>query len=196
HLAYADRAFENINYWAVMASAALAREKGAYPYFPGSDWDTGAYFDKRDYGSGRWAALREEVREGGIRNGYLLAVAPTSSISIIAGTTAGIDPIMNRFYYDEKKSGLIPRAAPDLSMSTYWLYKSAHAMDQAWSIRACGVRQRHVDQAQSMNLYVTSDYSFRQILDLYLLAWEQGVKTVYYIRSKALEVDECTSCST
>jgi len=146
--------------------------------------------------SARWAELKQQVAEKGLRNGYLLAVAPTSSISIIAGTTAGIDPIMDRFYYDEKKSGLIPRAAPDLDMHTYWFYKSAHSIDQRWSVRANGVRQRHIDQAQSMNLYITNDFSFRQVLELYQLAWQEGVKTVYYIRSKSLEVDDCQSCST
>ncbi len=196
HLLYADRVFEDINYFAVRASSLLAKEKGSYPLFLGSDWETGAYFSKRKYASPRWQALKDQVRQDGLRNGYLMAVAPTSSISIIAGTTAGIDPIMSRFYYDEKKTGLIPRAAPELNMDTYWYYKSAHTIDQTWSVRACGVRQRHIDQAQSMNLYITNDYSFRQILDLYLLAWEEGVKTVYYIRSKSLEVEECESCST
>ncbi len=62
-------------------------------------------------------------------------------------------------------------------------------------MRAAGVRQRHIDQAQSMNLYITNEYTLRQVLDLYLLAWEQGVKTIYYVRSKSLEVEECESCS-
>jgi len=196
HLKIADTVFEDINYYTIKASLNLAKEKGAYELFPGSDWETGAYFTKRDYTSDRWQDLKDQVANEGLRNGYLLAVAPTSSISIIAGTTAGIDPIMNRFYYDEKKSGLIPRAAPDLSIDTYWYYKSAHTVDQAFSVKACGIRQRHIDQAQSMNLYITQDFSFRQVLNLYLLAWQEGVKTVYYIRSKSLEVEECESCST
>ena len=196
HLKVADTVFEDINYYTIKASLNLAKEKGAYELFPGSDWETGAYFTKRDYTSDRWQDLKHDVAQSGLRNGYLLAVAPTSSISIIAGTTAGIDPIMNRFYYDEKKSGLIPRAAPDLSIDTYWYYKSAHTVDQAFSVKACGIRQRHIDQAQSMNLYITQDFSFRQVLNLYLLAWQEGVKTVYYIRSKSLEVEECESCST
>ena len=62
-------------------------------------------------------------------------------------------------------------------------------------MRACAVRQRHIDQAQSMNLYITNDYTLRQVLNLYLLAWEEGVKTIYYVRSKSLEVEECDSCS-
>ena len=62
-------------------------------------------------------------------------------------------------------------------------------------MRASGVRQRHVDQAQSMNLYITNDYTMRQVFDLYHEAWKCGVKTVYYVRSKSLEVEECESCS-
>ena len=85
--------------------------------------------------------------------------------------------------------------APELDMSNYWFYKNAHLIDQEWSVLASGIRQRHIDQAQSMNLYITNDYTFRQVLNLYLLAWEKGVKTIYYIRSKSLEVDECESCS-
>ena len=122
-------------------------------------------------------------------------MAPTSSTGIIAGTTAGIDPVMKLFFLEEKKSGLMPRVAPELSMETLWYYKSAHTIEQSWSVRACGVRQRHIDQAQSMNLYITNEYTLRQILNLYILAWECGVKTVYYIRSKSLEVEECESCA-
>ena len=62
-------------------------------------------------------------------------------------------------------------------------------------MRAAGVRQRHIDQAQSMNLYITNDYTMRQVLALYLDAWRSGVKTIYYIRSKSLEVEDCESCA-
>ena len=195
HLTFADRVFEDINYAAIKASCENAREKGAYAAFGGSDWETGAYFDKRGYKGARWQALRDDVAAYGLRNGYLMAIAPTSSTSIIAGTSAGVDPIMNRFFLEEKKDGLMPRVAPSLSMETYWYYKSAHTIDQSWSVRAAGIRQRHIDQAQSVNLYITNDYTFRKVLNLYIQAWECGVKTLYYIRSKSLEVEECESCS-
>ena len=195
HLTFADRVFEDINYAAIKASCENAREKDAYAAFGGSDWETGAYFDKRGYKGARWQALRDDVAAYGLRNGYLMAIAPTSSTSIIAGTSAGVDPIMNRFFLEEKKDGLMPRVAPSLSMETYWYYKSAHTIDQSWSVRAAGIRQRHIDQAQSVNLYITNDYTFRKVLNLYIQAWECGVKTLYYIRSKSLEVEECESCS-
>lgn len=195
HLKFAEQVFSDIHYAALEASCNIAEEKGSYPYFEGSDWQTGLYFKKRKLTKGRWKILQDRIRECGLRNGYLLATAPTSSTSIIAGTTAGLDPIMNRYFLEEKKYGLVPRVAPELSMDTFWYYKNAHYIDQTWSVRACGVRQRHIDQAQSMNLYITNEYTFRKILNLYILAWEQGVKTIYYMRSKSLEVEDCEVCS-
>nr|WP_304097085.1 ribonucleoside-diphosphate reductase subunit alpha [Mitsuokella multacida] len=195
HLAFVDDVFARINYAAIEASSDLAAEKGTYGCFAGSDWQTGAYFKKRGYMSEAWQKLAAKVRAQGMRNAYLLAVAPTSSTSILVGTTAGVDPIMKRFFLEEKKGAILPRIAPDLSMKTYWYYKSAHTVDQHWSVRAAGVRQRHIDQAQSVNLYITNDFTFRQVLALYIRAYEEGVKTIYYVRSKSLEVEECESCS-
>ena len=195
HLAFVDDVFARINYAAIEASSDIAAEKGAYRCFAGSDWQTGAYFTKRGYTSAKWQQLAVNVKTQGLRNAYLLAIAPTSSTSILVGTTTGVDPIMNRFFLEEKKGAILPRIAPDLSMKTYWYYKSAHTVDQTWSIRAAGVRQRHIDQAQSVNLYITNDFTFRQVLALYIKAYEEGVKTIYYVRSKSLEVEECESCS-
>lgn len=195
HLKFADEVFERINYAAIKASTDLAKEKGSYSYFEGSDWQNGAYFTKRNYNSEKWLNLAQKVQHQGMRNAYLLAIAPTSSTGIIAGTTAGIDPVMQRFFLEEKKGSMLPRVAPALSDKTFWIYKGAYLLDQSWSVRASGVRQRHIDQTQSMNLYITNDYTMRQILALYILAWEQGVKTIYYVRSKSLEVEECESCA-
>lgn len=195
HLEFVDKVFETINRAAIAASCDTAQEKGAYEYFQGSDWQTGEYFASRGYTSPEWQELQQRVAAHGMRNAYLIAIAPTSSTSIIAGTTAGLDPVMKKFFLEEKKYGLMPRVAPELNLRSFWLYKNAHHIDQSWSVRAAGVRQRHVDQAQSMNLYITNEYTLRQILNLYLLAWEKGVKTIYYIRSKSLEIEECESCA-
>ena len=114
---------------------------------------------------------------------------------MLSGTTAGVDPVMKRFFLEEKKGSMLPRVAPELSMQTWWHYKGAHTVDQLWSVRASGIRQRHIDQAQSMNLYITNEFTMRQVLALYLEAWKSGVKTIYYVRSKSLEVEDCDSCS-
>lgn len=195
HLAFVDQLFEQINRFAIEASCNLAAERGSYALFEGSDWQTGAYFEKRQYVGAQWDELRAKVAANGMRNAYLLAIAPTSSTSILSGTTAGLDPIMQAFFLEEKKGMMLPRIAPELSAATYWYYKAAHTIDQHWSIRAAAIRQRHIDQAQSMNLYITNEFTMRQVLDLYLDAWARGVKTIYYVRSKSLEVEECESCA-
>lgn len=195
HLEFADQLFERINYYAIEASTDLAKEKGSYAHFEGSDWQNGLYFEKRGYESEKWLKLKTKVREQGLRNAYLLAVAPTGSTSIIAGTSASVDPIMNKYFLEEKKGIITPRVAPGLNPQTFWLYDNAHDVNQEWVIKAAAVRQRHVDQGQSLNLYITTEFTMRRILSLYIKACEEGVKTIYYIRSKALEVEACEMCS-
>lgn len=195
HLEEADSLFEEIAYQSIKASMELAKEKGAYPTFEGSEWQTGKYFTRRGYTSDRWMKLMEDVKESGMRNGYIMAIAPTGSTSNIAGTTAGIDPIFKKFFIEEKKGSFTPKAAPDLSPETFWYYKEAHHIDQKFSVSACGVRQRHIDQSQSFNLYINPEMKAIDILNLYIQAYEEGVKTIYYVRNQSLEMDECTSCS-
>ena len=195
HLRFVDQLYEKINYYALQASCDLAIEKGRYSLFTGSDYERGTYFEKRGYCDSKWLQLKEKIKQNGLRNGYLMAIAPTSSTSIIAGTSAAVDPIMKKYFMEEKKGSMIIRVAPDLNAKTFWLYKDAHLIDQNWIVRAAGVRQRHIDQAQSVNLYITNAFTFRKLLNLYIKAWEQGVKTVYYVRSQSLEVEECESCS-
>ena len=195
HIEEADRLFEEIAYNAIKASMELAKEKGAYAEFEGSKWQTGEYFDERGYVSERWQELKKDVMKYGLRNGYLMAVAPTGSTSNIAGTTAGIDPIFKKFFVEEKKGSFTPKTAPELNDETFWYYKEAHYINQLWSIRACAARQRHIDQAQSFNLYITPEVKAKDILDMYVEAYKAGIKTIYYVRNRSLEMDECTSCS-
>ena len=171
HLDFVDQLYEKINYYTLEASMLLAKEKGSYDYFKGSDFDTGEYFAKRHYQGEKWQSLQKDIHQYGLRNGYLLAIAPTSSTSIIAGTTAAVDPIMKKFYIEEKKGQMMTRVAPDLNMSTFWLYKNAHHIDQNWIIDAASIRQRHIDQSQSVNIYMTQEFTFRIVLNLYIRAY-------------------------
>jgi ribonucleoside-diphosphate reductase alpha chain len=195
HVEEADRLFEELAYHAIRSSMEIAKEKGAYPLFPGSEWETGEYFDRRGYTSQRWQKLREEVKQYGMRNAWVLAIAPTGSTSLIAGSTAGIDPVYAKFFVEEKRGAIIPQTAPNLNAETTWYYKEAHHIDQQWSIQAAAKRQRHIDQSQSMNLYITPETSAPEFLNLYIKSWELGIKTIYYVRNKSLEVEECVSCS-
>lgn len=199
---FADELYEQIAFLTIEASKNLAKEKGAYPLFEGSDWQTGAYFAERGYltdvdtdGRLGWTALMHEVAEHGLRNGYLMAVAPNASTSVIAGSTASIDPIFKPFYHEEKKDYKLPIVAPDLDHNTYNVYRrSAYVLDQRWSVKQNAARQRHIDQGISFNIYVPNTITAPVLLALHLQAWESGFKTTYYLRSTTNDVAECEWC--
>ncbi|MYL32456.1 ribonucleoside-diphosphate reductase subunit alpha [Pontibacillus yanchengensis] len=195
-VSFADELYENISYLTIEASKELAKEKGAYPYMEGSKWHTGEYFLDRGYTQSSWQSLQQEVQQHGVRNGYMMAVAPNSSTSIIAGSTASIDPVFKKFYSEEKKNYKIPVTAPDLNEQTYWYYKSAYDIDQTWSIHQNAARQRHIDQSVSFNIYVKNSVQAKELLQLHLEAWRNKLKTTYYMRSTSTEdVEDCESCS-
>ncbi|WP_250886545.1 ribonucleoside-diphosphate reductase subunit alpha [Bacillus sp. SM2101] len=194
-VAYCDELYEQIAFETIQASMELAKEKTPYPAFYGSDWESGVYFDYRKYHSKPWNELKGNVKKHGIRNGYLLAVAPNSSTSIIAGSTASIDPIFRKEYSEEKKNYKIPVTAPDLTPHTNWYYKSVYTIDQKWSIMQNAKRQRHIDQSISFNIYVRNDVKAKELLELHTLAWRNELKTTYYVRSTSTaDIEDCDSC--
>lgn len=192
---YADELYEKIAYYTIRSSMELSKEKGSYPLFEGSKWSSGEYFIHKGYTDERWIQLQEDVKNYGIRNGYLMAIAPNATTSIIAGSTASIDPIFKPFYIEEKKDYRIPTTAPDLNHKTYNIYRrSAYIVDQRWSIKQNAARQKHIDQSISFNIYVPNTIKASVLLDLHLQAWKSGLKTTYYVRSTSNEVEECEWC--
>ncbi|SHN22750.1 ribonucleoside-diphosphate reductase subunit alpha [Gracilibacillus kekensis] len=193
---FADKVYEDIAYYTIKASMELAKEKGTYSEFEGSEWQTGVYFDRRDYQSDRWNQLRQDVATNGIRNGWLMAVAPNSSTAKIGGSTDGIDPLYAVEYAEEKKNFKFKVTAPDLDHVTYNYYRRArHELDQVWSIKQNAKRQRHIDQAISFNFYVRHDIKAKDLLNLHVAAWENRLKTTYYVRSTSqTEIEECEAC--
>ncbi|WP_413374884.1 ribonucleoside-diphosphate reductase subunit alpha [Paenibacillus taichungensis] len=197
---YNDNLYEKINYLLVKASMELSKEKGHYPKFKGSDWESGHYFDQREYTSGeragefvtteQWKELQAEVQQNGVRNAWLFAIAPNGSTSIIAGSTASIDPLYELLSYEEKTTYKIANPAPDLSEKTSPYYQTAFMVDQHASINMAAARQRHVDQGQSFNFYVRPDIKATEFLELHLHAWRAGMKSTYYVRSRALTIEE------
>lgn len=192
---FVDQLYEKMAFYTIQASMELAKEKGAYPLFKGSEWETGQYFERRSYNNEAWMTLKDQVQKYGIRNGYLMAVAPNASTSIIAGSTASIDPVFKKVYAEEKKDYKIPVTAPDLSPKTTWFYKSAYFIDQTWSIKQNAVRQKHIDQSISFNFYVLNTIKAKDLLNLHLTAWKSRFKTTYYVRSTSSEMEECESCA-
>lgn len=195
-VALADLLYEDIAYFTIQSSMELAMEKGTYRQFQGSEWKTGEYFTRKNYHSERWQKLKSEIGDHGIRNGWLMAVAPNSSTAKIGGSTDGIDPIYSVEYAEEKKNFKLKVTAPDLDHRTYDYYRRArHELDQVWSIKQNAARQRHIDQGISFNLYVRHDIKAKDLLNLHLEAWKQGLKTTYYVRSTSqTEIEECEAC--
>ena len=206
HLRFADKLFELIAYYAVKGSSELAKERGSYALFEGSDWSRGIFFgrkiedieedSKRNENNLPWRELAEEVREKGMRNAYLIALMPTGSTSLILGATPSVDPIFAKYYKEENMSGILPQVPPEIDRF-FWHYKSAYQIDQEWIIKPAGVRQKWIDQAQSLNLFADPEKIDGPTLSrIYTLAWESGLKTIYYLRSRsATDIEECESCA-
>ena len=213
HFNLIDEIMEQFSYYTIKASSDLAIEKGSYPDFEGSNWSKGimpinianenAKALTQRYDICNWDELSEKVKINGLRNGYLMAIAPTSSISILVGTTQAIEPVYKKKWYEENLSGLIPVVVPNLSLETYQYYPSAYDVDQLSIVKAAAIRQKWIDQGQSTNIFVNPETTTGKTLnDIYMLAWKLGNKSTYYLRSKSPEakVDiadrslECSGC--
>ncbi|MEH7114730.1 ribonucleoside-diphosphate reductase subunit alpha [Neobacillus niacini] len=195
-VSFADRLYEDIAYLTIKSSMELAKEKGSYMKFEGSEWQTGRYFERKGYKTNRWNQLIEDVAKYGVRNGWMMAIAPNSSTAKIGGSTDGIDPLYAVEYAEEKKNFKFKVTAPDLNHVTYNYYRRArHELDQVWSIKQNAARQRHIDQAISFNLYVRHDIKAKDLLQLHMESWKNGLKTTYYVRSTSqAEIADCAAC--
>ena len=217
HFSKIDEVMEAVSYNAIHASSNLAIEKGTYPEFEGSKWSKGIFpIDVANEEAKKlvdrgglfgymydWESLREKVKNNGMRNGYLMAIAPTSSISILVGTTQTIEPVYKRKWFEENLSGMIPVVVPNLSPDTWNFYTPAYELDQKVLIKAGAIRQKWIDQGQSLNIFITLDKASGKYLnDIYMLGWKLGIKSTYYLRSQSpenkLEVAdrsiECEGC--
>ncbi|WP_169777403.1 ribonucleoside-diphosphate reductase subunit alpha [Campylobacter mucosalis] len=209
HLALIDSVMENISYHTIYASSNLSVEKGRYPSFEGSKWsrgimpidianenakalvNRGGLFDENTCD---WDKLRAKVKTDGMRNGYLMAIAPTSSISILVGTTQTIEPVYKRKWFEHNLSGMIPNVVPNLSPDTWQFYTPAYELDQRVLIRAGAIRQKWIDQGQSLNIFMSLDKASGGYLnEIYTLAWSLGLKSTYYLRSESPDSEKVNS---
>ncbi len=227
---FADQSMEAVSYFAIDASADLARERGTYPSFTESLWAQGILpvdsMTKVREARGEqwyqvdtsmkldWDRLREKVK-GGMRNSNTMAIAPTATISNITGVTQSIEPTYQNLFVKSNLSGEFTvvnlHLARKLKELGLWdnvmvndlkhysgslldiarvpdeikkLYATAFEMDARWLVEAASRRQKWIDQAQSLNLYIAQP-SGKELDSLYKLAWVRGLKTTYYLRSVA-----------
>lgn len=225
---FADHTMEAVAYHAYWASTELAEERGRYASYRGSLWDRGilpqdtldllreergGYIEVDRSATLGWDALRERIREHGMRNSNCLAIAPTATISNIIGVSASIEPAFKNLYVKSNLSGEFTMAneflVNDLKKLGLWdevmisdlkyfdgalgqidrvpadirrLYTTAFEFDPQWLIEAAARRQKWIDQAQSLNIYMAG-VSGKKLDETYKLAWLRGLKTTYYLRS-------------
>jgi len=238
---FADTSMELISYFAIEASADLARERGSYSTFAGSLWEQGimpldtlellakergAQYLKYDATSRLdWQKLREKVKQG-MRNSNVMAIAPTATISNIVGVSQSIEPTYQNLFVKSNLSGeftiINPYLVRDLKALNLWdsvmandlkyydgsvqkieripqvlkdLYATAFEVEPRWIVEAASRRQKWIDQAQSLNIYM-SEASGKKLDTTYRMAWYLGLKTTYYLRALAATSTEKSTITT
>ncbi|WP_010632796.1 class 1b ribonucleoside-diphosphate reductase subunit alpha [Sporolactobacillus vineae] len=208
--------FMAVNFYSIEESMRLARNKGeTFKDFDRSSYADGSYFDKyvaQDYlprtktvaglFSGMdlpdqedWQRLKQQVMKHGLYNAYRLAIAPTQSISYVQNATPSVMPVVDLIERRKYGNAYTLYPMPFLAPDTIWCYKSAYHVNQYRMIDLIAEIQQHIDQGISTILFINSGTSTRQLARLYLYAHLKGLKSLYYTRTKLLNVEECLSCS-
>lgn len=217
-LATISNLFEDIGYWCTHASMELAKDRGAYKAFDGSEWSKGKlvgskpveWFKQNANEPERWVTLAEDIKQYGIRNSHITAIAPNTSSSLVQGCTASILPVYSKFFYDKWAKGTVPIAPPFIKDS-YWYYPENKTLDQNIVVKATATIQQWIDTGISMELLFNLNQGIyfpdeperaitaKDIFDTLLLAWSEGCKAVYYIRTVQKddfkEVSDCVACA-
>ena len=228
---FADRSMELISYNAIYASTELAKERGAYESFEGSLWSKGIlpkdsievleehrgkeYIKVDRSETLEWDKLRKKVKQDGMRNSNVMAIAPTATISNITGVTQSIEPTYQNLYVKSNLSGeftiVNPHLVKKLKGLDLWddvmindlkyfegslseisripddikkLFSTAFEVEPRYIVESASRRQKWIDQAQSLNLYI-GNADGKKLDITYRMAWYSGLKTTYYLRSIA-----------
>jgi ribonucleoside-diphosphate reductase alpha chain len=200
-----DKLFDELSYMIISVSVELAIEKGKFPKFHETEWSKGVLpIDKANkkafnltaykHDEEKWDALREKVRVHGVRNAQLMAIAPTATSGKGINAIESTEPISNLFYKEEGTMS-IPTIVPNFRKNNAY-YKPAFECDQFGLIKNAIIRQKWIDQAQSVNVYISKPDSLNDMTELHLFGFSYGMKTFYYLKQQK-ESDEyvCESCS-
>lgn len=199
-----NRLFERYTYYTYRASIDLAKERGHYELYPGSEYSKGIllgrsveWFEKNTPHADDWKTLFDDMKTVGVRFAYHTAPAPNTSTAGVVGTTAALLPIYKKFFVETNLSAPTLRVAPKLSKENFWYYKEYINMNMNDVIDMMAVIYPWIDQSISFEWMIDpSRVSPAQLYGYYVKSWEQGIKTVYYVRSLSAEIKEdCVSCS-
>ncbi|MEM8831803.1 MAG: ribonucleoside-diphosphate reductase subunit alpha [Cyanobacteria bacterium P01_G01_bin.19] len=194
--------FEEVAYWCTFASMQLAKDRGAYGAFAGSEWSKGKLLGSKTLAEiqaisnngDRWRQLSEDIQTYGIRNSHITAIAPNTSSSLVQGCTASILPVYSKFFYDKWAKGTVP-IAPPFIQECFWFYRENKSLDQKVVIEAVATMQQWIDTGISMELLFNLNQGVyfpeeperavkaKDIFETLVMAWEKGCKAVYYVRT-------------
>lgn len=214
-LEFVDTFFEAMNFYSLKQSMEIAKERQEKFYkFEKSEYANGNYFEQyleeKETKSEAclklfvdielptledWKQLKKDVQKYGVYNAYRLAVAPTQSISYIQNSTASIQPIVSQIETRLYGTSTTFFPMPGMTPQNAIYYKSAYNMDQLKIIDLISTAQKHVDQGISLVLYVTNEVSTKDLTRMYYYAWMKNLKSIYYVRTKNLTIEECESCA-
>ncbi|MFC6731251.1 MULTISPECIES: ribonucleoside-diphosphate reductase subunit alpha [unclassified Haladaptatus] len=225
---FADEAQEFVSYHAILGSSKLAAERGSYDSYEGSKWSRGIFpqdtIDLLEAERYReipldvterldWNELRDHVADHGMRNSNTMAVAPTATISTIAGTTPSIEPIYSNLYVKSNMSGeftvVNESLVADLKAAGLWdagmVDRIKYHDGSIQEIRdiPAELREKHrgafeIDPRHQLRLtaqrgvWIDQSQSHNVFFpatdgklldDIYTTAWELGLKTTYYLRT-------------
>lgn len=218
---FADVFFAMLRYYAIKSSMQISIEKKSkFKGFENSEYAKGVnstvlnkyinndYLPKSDRikeifkgidipNSNDWRELLNSVSKNGIYNAYLLAIAPTQSISYVQNATSSVMPITEQIEVRTYGDSTTIYPMPYLTNENLLYYQSAYRMDMFKVIDMVSIIQEHIDQGISTTLFVTDDKTTRDIARYYIYAYKKGLKSLYYTRTKMVReaTDECLACS-
>ncbi len=205
---YVDELFEKIALYCIRASIDLAKAKGTFGAYDGSDWSRGIilghdqiWFNKNAKQTAGWNAVFADLQKYGIRNSQITAIAPNTSSSLIQGCSASVLPVYSKFFVETHGKGSIPNCPPYIR-DKFWFYQENRNINQEVVVDVMSHINKWIDTGISIELMYNLNRNIRA-LDIYntiMSAWKKDIKTLYYTRTiqkdgSSLEKSECVSCA-
>jgi ribonucleoside-diphosphate reductase alpha chain len=200
-----DALWDELSYMIISVSCELAIEKGKFEKFYETEWSKGILpihkanknafqLTKREIDWKKWNDLAERVKTFGIRNAQLMAIAPTATSGKAVNSIESTEPVHD-FFYKEEGTITVPTVVPNFRKNNAY-YKRAFDCDQYALLKNAAVRQKWIDQAQSVNVYIKRPDSLDEMTKLHIYGFHNGMKTFYYLKQmKESEDYTCESCT-
>lgn len=214
---FANTFFMMMRFYALQRSNEIAMDRGAFKFFEKSEYAKGTALVKyleNSYAPKTakvqalfegvyiptqedWAKLNQSIMKHGIFNAYLMAIAPTGSISYVLNSTPSVMPITEKIETRTYGDSTTHYPMPHMDEKNFFFFKEAYNMDMFKVIDLMSVIQEHVDQSISTTLFVDGDFvTDGDLARMYIYAHKRNLKTLYYTRTKASSTDDfCVSCT-